>query len=916
MHKCLNDSIKFFVAADGNDGWSGKLSEPDSNGADGPFATLIAARNAIRKLKFSGEINQSVEVQVREGTYYFSEPLRLSSGDSGTGECPIVYKAYPGEKPVLSGGKTVTNWQVYKDKIWCAELPEVRKVLLSFKQLFYKGKRMTRSRYPKYDPSDPLYGGWAFVTEPVPEVSTLEEVTRIELGPVWQFKADPDKKGVEEKWYDKVCSVDEWEKIESNNYWQYQGWPDYHGRAWYKLEFTVPEDFEQKKNLWLSFGGVDKEAFVYIDGEKVFEHSMASTGLEPGQICDKPFKFDAKSYFVPGKTYNVVVCVNSKSGVGGIFNPVFLVSADNELSLSQLTNIDHKVNAFKCDEEVFDRQWAKPEQGEVFIFSGKCWTNDIVPIREVDYDKKLIRLTRAIGPYPQRSSLGKILNILAGNRFRVENILEELTEPGEWCLDRETGIVYFWPPDEFDRDSVVVPVGDRLMEMAGSTSHPLTNIIVEGFTFTQTLANFPNQNSYYKTPNSAQTVYLENTADCIVRNNYFDQVGGDAIRIQGVNTHNTIVNNEIAYPGAYGIFIGSLRRGFCRGDRMSGDVPSPADWNDFPEDQRTVVESWPRSSDHIISNNHIHHVGAIEKHGSGIAFYGVTSPNVTVSHNLIEHTPRFGIAFLSGFGQVTVEYNKLQYISEETCDTGGICANRWYTYEKDEELCKGNIIRYNHISDVIGCGAYGSKAEPGGVDKADGKIWTRYYSWAIYFDNAPMDVHVYNNICVGNSLGGIMISLYGKNINIENNIFIDGDRSQVYLLFAGAMHGVRFKRNIFCVKNPQANFLRLNLPGEMDITEIIDEFDSNIIFIPEGDDPTVSCLASEALLRANLVKYGRAEMTYDVWKKAGFDRNSIFADPEFVDPNNGDYNLKPNSPAIKLGFEPINSDEMGLTGFK
>jgi hypothetical protein len=901
-------STTFFVATDGNDSWSGKLPQPSRDGTEGPFATLERARNAIRKIKLSGKFSHPIEVQVRGGTYHFSRSLRLSPGDSGSPECPIAYCAYPGEKPVLSGGKAVDNWRVYKDKIWCAHLTDVKKGLLDFKQLFYKGKRMIRSRYPKADSADPLYGGWTFVTEPVAEAMMADEVSRIELGPEWQFKLDPEKRGMADNWFNPSHATDDWEKIESTTYWQHQGWPDYHGRAWYRLELTVPQDFKPYDNLWLCFGGVDKEAFVYVDGEKVFEHSFASTGLQPGQICDRPFKFDAKSFFVPGKKHTVVVCVDSESGVGGIFTPVFLVSAEHELSPDQLANIDHSVTAFKCEKEVLDRSWAKPEQGDVFIFPGKCWTNDIVPIEKINDDTGVMHLTRPIGPYRPGSSLAKVMNIVAGNRFRVENILEELTEPGEWCLDRETGTVYFWPPDAFDHQCVTVPVNCRVIEMAGSARNPLTNVIVEGLTFTQTLSNFPNPNSYYKTPNAGQALYLENTADCVVRGNHFDQVGGDAIRLQGANSHNSIIDNEITGAGATGIFVGSVRRGFCRGDAMSGDVPSPGAWHDSPEDRQTVVEAWPRTSGHIISNNRIRHVGLIEKHASGIAFYGVSAPNVTVSHNTIEHSPRFGIGLMSGFGRVIIEHNSLRHISEETCDTGGICANRWYTYDRDPELSQGNIIRFNHIIDVIGCGAYGTKAEPGGQSRAGGRIWPGYYSWAIYFDNAPMDVLVRGNICAGNSLGGIMISHYGKNVTVENNIFADSDKSQIYLLFAGQMQGIRFRRNIFSYTNPQADFIRLNLAGAQELTEIIAEFDDNVIYNAAGTPPTILNSVSEALQRTNIAKYGQAQLTYELWKKAGYDSRSLLIDPEFIDPDQGDYLLNPNSPALKLGFEPIKPD--------
>jgi len=36
------------------------------------------------------------------------------------------------------------------------------------------------------------------------------------------------------------------------------------------------------------------------------------------------------------------------------------------------------------------------------------------------------------------------------------------------------------------------------------------------------------------------------------------------------------------------------------------------------------------------------------------------------------------------------------------------------------------------------------------------------------------------------------------------------------------------------------------------------------------------------------------------------------ADPLFVDPAHDDYRLKPESPALKLGFVPIDVDEIGL----
>ena len=53
-------------------------------------------------------------------------------------------------------------------------------------------------------------------------------------------------------------------------------------------------------------------------------------------------------------------------------------------------------------------------------------------------------------------------------------------------------------------------------------------------------------------------------------------------------------------------------------------------------------------------------------------------------------------------------------------------------------------------------------------------------------------------------------------------------------------------------------------------------------------------------------------VTLDEWRKEGFETNSVTADPMFVDPDNDDYRLKPGSPALGLGFQPIDVNKIGL----
>ena len=907
-------ATRFHVATNGDDQWSGLLDAPNADGTDGPFATLVRGRDAVRQLKLSngGGLTGPVEILVRAGTYHMDQPLRLSGGDSGTDRFPVTYMACPGEKPIISGGRPITNWQPYRDKIVCASLPETRKGHWWFRQLFYKGTRMIRARYPRYDPANPRYGGWAFVDTPVSEQFDPDTISKTDLSSHWQFRIDPENVGMDEQWFAQDRADDDWDTLQTNRHWDNQGYKDYHGSAWYRTRFAMPEDFDTRKHLWMLFGAADKEAFVYIDGTKVFERTKESTGIDDvNRLWNIPFKFDVRRWLKPGHEHVIAVRVRSNQWLGGIWRTVSLVSADSEMSPEILIGKVDAPVAFRYEPDAFPNKWAKPEQAEIFIIPGRGWISDIIPIKKVNDERHTIHLTRPVGP--SRNNLGLATHIESGNRFYVENNIEDLAGPGQWCLDTDTGTVYFWPPDgDVGPAEVTAPATARLIQMIGTRRSPVSHVTFKGFTFTQTQAQWPTPESYYKTPNAGQTVYMEDTQDCVIEDNFFDAVGGDAVRLQDNNARNRIVGNHIADAGAYGIFVGGFRRGLCASDPISGDIPGPSPWHDNHENQDDVVGQWPRSGGHLISNNHIHDIGYFEKHANGIAFFGVSASDVVVSHNLIHHTPRFGIGMMSGFGRIIIEYNHLHHLSLETCDTGGITANRWYTYDHDPDLCRGNIIRFNCVHDVVGCGAYEVKMETGGNDEAEGRIWTSYYGWAIYFDNGAMDVHVYGNITARNPLGGIMIAHYGQNVAIENNIFVDSDKSQAYLMFAGKMSNVRFRNNIFSYSDPDAGYMRMNLGPGINLPSVITQYDHNVYSPPKGVPMTFSGLPGEAAVRTEMQTQDTDGTTMDSWKALGFDSNSIIADPRFVDPDNDDYNLQPDSPAFKLGFKAIDTSRIGL----
>jgi hypothetical protein len=143
-----SSAMTLYVAPDGKDSWTGHLERPNADGTDGPLASLRGARDAIRRLKADGQLEQPVEVVVADGVYPVSEPVVFTPEDSGTEQCPITYRAAPDAKPVFSGGRAITGFKPGEDGIWKAKIPEVASGEWYFEQLWVNGRRATRARSP------------------------------------------------------------------------------------------------------------------------------------------------------------------------------------------------------------------------------------------------------------------------------------------------------------------------------------------------------------------------------------------------------------------------------------------------------------------------------------------------------------------------------------------------------------------------------------------------------------------------------------------------------------------------------------------------------------------------------------------------------------------------------------------------
>src|SRR5262249_10238356 len=111
-----------------------------------------------------GEPPISVRVEIRGGVYELNKPITFASQDSGAPlrfnemikptatRRDVTYAAYPGEKPILSGGRRITGWKessIHGRRAWVARLPDVARGTWNFTQLWVNGRRAARTRLPK-----------------------------------------------------------------------------------------------------------------------------------------------------------------------------------------------------------------------------------------------------------------------------------------------------------------------------------------------------------------------------------------------------------------------------------------------------------------------------------------------------------------------------------------------------------------------------------------------------------------------------------------------------------------------------------------------------------------------------------------------------------------------------------------------
>ena len=149
----------------------------------------------------------------------------------------------------------------------------------------------------------------------------------------WKFKWDPTKVGKKNKWYASEINTNNWLKTRTDKCWEDQSvgrdWKikhksHYNGWAWYSTDFSISNNYKQKKRILLLFGAVDEACDIWCNGIKVLERPYPNNGNTNSWMT--PFTVDITKAVRFGMRNKVVVKVVDNSGKGGIYKPVSIVT--------------------------------------------------------------------------------------------------------------------------------------------------------------------------------------------------------------------------------------------------------------------------------------------------------------------------------------------------------------------------------------------------------------------------------------------------------------------------------------------------------------------------------------------------------------------------------------------------------------
>ncbi|MFV1965143.1 MAG: LamG-like jellyroll fold domain-containing protein [Pirellulaceae bacterium] len=286
------------------------------------------------------------------------------------------------------------------------------------------------------------------------------------------------------------------------------------------------------------------------------------------------------------------------------------------------TDQSREPGEFDYDEERPGR-WSQTDDIWMFGAWGHLWEGTCVKVAGIDADQNRIATS-------QRATYG----YREGMPYYFFNVLEELDQQGEWYLDRKTGVLYLYPPEDLATLTAQFP----LLSTPFVTMTDVKHVTLQGLTFEL---------------GRAEGAVIKDGTDNLLVGCTFRQLGTNGLIVAGGRGH-----------GVWGCDIHTLGAG---GVRMSGG------------DRATLT-----AAHHVVENCHIYDFSRVDRvYAPAVHLDGVGN---RIAHNLFHDSPHHAMR-VEGYEHV-IEFNEVHSVVYEFDDQAGIDMFGNPAY-------RGNVIRYN-----------------------------------------------------------------------------------------------------------------------------------------------------------------------------------------------------------------------------
>ena len=461
------------------------------------------------------------------------------------------------------------------------------------------------------------------------------------------------------------------------------------------------------------------------------------------------------------------------------------------------------------------------------------WSDELMPVLSYDPETRLL-----ISDHPSHYTLHDDRKKHYA-KYRIENLFEGLTEPGDWYIDRAEKTLYYLPMDgeTIENTEVVAPVCEQAFDIHDSRDLTIDNVTIRHFDWAVHEVSVQGQGS----TQAGGAVTFARCHRCALTNSVIEHVGYYAIDVREGCSVIKLCGNVLRDMGAGGVKI--------NGTDAKGAVAG-----------RT---HHIRVCDNLITEGGRQFL-------AGIGVISMHAHHVTIAHNVIHDLYYSGVScgWVWGYAESVshdniIEYNHIYDIGHFVLsDMGGI-------YMLGVQ--PGSIIRYNLIHDI-------EKANYGG--------------WAIYPDEGSSHLLIENNIGY-NTTSSCFHQHYGRENVVRNNIWAFGSEGVIAYTRLEEHVGFTFERNIV-LTDDQPLFTGFGMAGI--------KSDMNVYWDIHG----------RPLEYAPDLWNRETRVPMDSLKKQGYDLFTVVADPLLKDPAHGDFTLDPASPALKMGFVPIDMTGLGV----